>query len=465
MLRVLLIGDSQGTHQLLLADLAGAGHSVRLAADWSAAALIDDRDLDMVVLELTDPGSTGTLARLTLLRAQWTVPLVVVVEEARWSCLARLPLGPGLIPCSRAGLIGLIAEVGIDASGIDARRAETTPAAGIARFAPSHLSMRSSQSTAILGAAASAPGQDEPRAVGSAVDRYRIEALVGRGSFAHVYQARHLLLDQVVALKVLKPSLTRQPLVEEHFLDEGRLASRCVHPNVVRIHDLARSSDSTYLVMEWIDGVTLGDIIATTGRLPASEIARIGAAVARALAAIHRAGVLHRDIKPANILLASGNGVRLVDFGLACAQDKIETIGRADRVVGTPLYMAPEQAYTPARIDTRADIYAFGATLYHACAGVPPFSSADTLHVFSQHRCQVPRALLTQAEDLPPRLAQLVEEMLAKDPARRPESAELVAEDLAEIHNELIENGDVATNGWSSMYLRPTDALVRRPAP
>ena len=214
-------------------------------------------------------------------------------------------------------------------------------------------------------------------AAGTILDKYRIEELVGTGGFGAVYRATHLLLQTTVAIKHLRADvLARDPRVVAQLLDEARWAARIQHPNVVRVYDVTQSPTLTYVVMEYIEGQTLAEVIAERGGLSPEEVARVGVDVAEGLAAGLACGLVHRDIKPANIVLSRTGTARIVDLGLARAGAGVEseTQRKASArpkggMVGTRGYAAPEQLDDAPAADHRADIYSLGVTLDEALHG------------------------------------------------------------------------------------------------
>ena len=236
-------------------------------------------------------------------------------------------------------------------------------------FAPVRRSVRS--------ITARRPALEGLLAPGTILDKYRIEELVGTGGFGAVYRATHLLLQTTVAIKHLRADvLARDPRVVAQLLDEARWAARIQHPNVVRVYDVTQSPTLTYVVMEYIEGSTLADVIAERGGMSAEEVARIGIDVAEGLAAGLACGLVHRDIKPANIVLSRTGNARIVDLGLARAGVGEESESRRTTsttqkggMVGTRGYVAPEQIADSLRADHRADIYSLGVTLDEALHG------------------------------------------------------------------------------------------------
>lgn len=258
---------------------------------------------------------------------------------------------------------------------------------------------------------------------GAIIDKYRLEEILGLGGFAVVYRATHLLLRTPVALKLVRPSvLERRPKQAQLLCEEARFAAQINHENVVRVFDVTHGPRMTYVVMEYIEGRSLAQCLIHSGKLTSAQVVHIGTDVVAGLAAGLAEGVVHRDVKPGNILLTRGGRAKLVDLGLALATQTDEE-PRSDRLglaaIGTPGYMAPEQARDPTGVTFHADVYSLGVTLLHALLGRPPFD---------RHDLQLPRPadLLPECD---PRLTSLLATMVAPRPAARPESyAELRSE-------------------------------------
>ncbi len=272
-----------------------------------------------------------------------------------------------------------------------------------------------------------APGRELPEP-GAILDKYRIEEPVGSGGFAVVFRARHILLDMPVAVKLLRPEVVRRrPDLAAALCDEARLAARINHANVVRVFDVAHTPALTYIVMEFVEGVALNELVRRRGPLRGSKLLRVGIAVALGLRAGLAGGVIHRDVKPANIVITSDGATKLVDLGLGTRVPDDAADGLSTRaVVGTPGYMAPEQASQPAAVDFRADIYALGATLYFAATGAAPFPTGDPDRCLELHaRAPVPPPR-ARAPALSPAIEDLLLWMLAKRPGQRPDSYEIL---------------------------------------
>jgi TolB-like protein/tetratricopeptide (TPR) repeat protein len=271
------------------------------------------------------------------------------------------------------------------------------------------------------------------------VGRYDIERELGRGGMATVYLAHDRRHGRRVAVKVLDPLLGAS-MSAERFLREIRLTASLTHPHVLPLHDSGEAAGQLYYVMPYVAGETLRARLAREGTLSIPDATRLLRELADALAYAHGQGVVHRDLKPENVLLADGHAV-VADFGIARAVRQAResaapgaapntgTLTEAGTSLGTPAYMAPEQAVGGA-IDHRTDLYALGVIAYEALAGAHPFDARTAQAMVAAHIAQTPPPLPGRRRDVPPALATLVTRLLAKDSAARPASAELVLEAL-----------------------------------
>ena len=259
---------------------------------------------------------------------------------------------------------------------------------------------------------------------------YEILTELGRGGMGVVYKARDLSLQRYVALKVLPRHLASNEVHVARFVREARAAAQLNHPNIAHVYDIGSGQGRYYIAMELVNGQALAERIRAHGPIPCQEALEITRQVAEALAVAHAAGVIHRDIKPANIMIDEAGRVKVMDFGLAKFQGATTGISMTGAVLGTPLYMAPEQ-FQGTNVDERADIYSLGVTLYEMLAGEPPFN-ADTPLGLMYQVVEKPIPDLATLVTVPPvAVRQVVARMTAKKPEDRYPSAQALLADLA----------------------------------
>jgi predicted Ser/Thr protein kinase len=259
-------------------------------------------------------------------------------------------------------------------------------------------------------------------------NRFRVEREIGRGGMGTVYLATHLGLERPVAVKVLKPEFAADPEVAERFMREARTMARLRHSGAAMIFDAGRLPDGRpFIVMEYVDGETLADVLAKEGRLAPARAVEIACAICDVLAAAHALGIVHRDLKPSNIML-NERGVCLLDFGiakvLATSADVTKTHATTESglIIGTPRYMSPEQCLGQP-VGPASDLYSVGVLLYEMLAGRPPFIDQLQSAVLVKQATALPAPLIAHCADLPRRLAIIVHTLLAKSPADRPRTA------------------------------------------
>jgi serine/threonine-protein kinase len=258
--------------------------------------------------------------------------------------------------------------------------------------------------------------------------RYQIVRHLARGGMAEVYLARDLLLDRPVALKVLFPEFATDRSFVERFRREARAAASLNHPNIVSIYDWGEEDGTYFIVMEYVDGLTLRDVIRRQGPLMASRAAEIGADIAAALQFAHVGGVIHRDVKPGNVLITTSQ-VKVTDFGIARAGDPAESLTQAGAVMGTATYFSPEQAQGHV-VDPRTDVYSLGVVLYEMVAGRPPFTGDNPVSIAYQHVREDPVPPSRHNPDIPPVFEDIIAKAMAKNRANRYSSAEDLRADL-----------------------------------
>src|ERR1700722_7795506 len=259
--------------------------------------------------------------------------------------------------------------------------------------------------------------------------RYQVTHLIARGGMAMVYRAEDTLLSRAVALKILYPELSQDPLFVERFRREAQAAANLSHPNIVPAFDWGEDNGPYFIVMELVDGTSLADMLRGGRTLTALHSAGLIAQVAAALGYAHRSGVGHRGVKPGNILIASDGQVKVTDFGIAQAMSVEDQLAEEGSVMGTATYFSPEQA-EGAAVDGRSDIYSLGIVLYEMLAGRPPFIGDTPVDVSSQHvRSTVP-PMSQFSSSVPHDLEAIVMEALSKSPSNRYQTADELRADL-----------------------------------
>jgi serine/threonine-protein kinase len=255
---------------------------------------------------------------------------------------------------------------------------------------------------------------------------YEIYEQIGKGAMGTVYRARQISLDRVVALKLM-PKITVEDAGDvKRFLREARLAASLNHPSIVKVFEVGEAQDRYFIAMEYVVGQNLDELVSPDEPFSQGRTLAVAALVARALVHAHSAGVIHRDLKPANIIDTGRGGIKMVDFGLAVAFGRpSEKITQAGIILGTPEYIPPEQARSPGDIDASADIYSFGAILYHLLSGRPPFEGKDVLEVLSRVFRREFMPLPKARPGLVPEVYDIVEATMAADPTRRPDAEEV----------------------------------------
>lgn len=266
---------------------------------------------------------------------------------------------------------------------------------------------------------------------GQQIPGYKIIAKIGAGAMATVFKARQLSLDRVVAIKVLPRKFSQNAQFIERFYAEGRAAASLNHPNIVQAFDVGKAQDYHYFVMEYVDGRSVYDDIVKHKRYSEGEAIDIVIQVAEALQHAHERGLIHRDVKPKNIMITREGVAKLADMGLARAiSDKEAAEAEAGKAFGTPYYISPEQIRGEVSIGPATDIYSLGATLYHMVTGTVPFDGKNPSSVMHKHL----KAELVPPDHVNPKLSpgisEVIEMMMAKDPARRHRSCRDLLVDL-----------------------------------
>src|SRR5688500_12664287 len=265
-------------------------------------------------------------------------------------------------------------------------------------------------------------------------ERYEIGGVLGRGGMAEVHRGRDLRLGREVAVKVLRQDLARDPSFQVRFRREAQAAASLNHPAIVAVYDTGEDRTATgatpYIVMEYVEGDTLRDVLRREGPLPPERAMALAADICGALDFSHRNGIVHRDVKPGNVMITPQGTVKVMDFGIARAvSDSAATMTSTAAVIGTAQYLSPEQARGEG-VDARSDVYSMGCMLYELVTGAPPFTGDSPVSVAYQHVREDPRLPSSINPRIPAELDAILLKAMSKNPANRYQSAADMRSDL-----------------------------------
>jgi len=276
--------------------------------------------------------------------------------------------------------------------------------------------------------------------IGTVIGHYKVTEVLNQGGMGAVYRAEHPLIGKPAVIKLLLPDLSSHEEMVHRFFNEAKAASAIRHPGIVEIFDFGYHSDGrAYIVMEFLDGESLGERLHARDRLPELECAVLARSIAGALGAAHAKGIVHRDLKPDNIFLVpdpdmpTGERTKVLDFGIAKLNGDLPTEvsrTRTGALMGTPLYMAPEQARGAGEVDARADVYSLGCMLYEMLTGAPPFVAEGSGEIIAMQLFAEPVPPREILPELSSEIERVVLGMLEKDPAKRPQKAKDVVDAL-----------------------------------
>jgi serine/threonine protein kinase len=310
---------------------------------------------------------------------------------------------------------------------------------------------------------------------------YRVLEPIGSGGMSTVYLGENRETKQKVAIKLLPPNLAEDPMAVARFQRESRAAIAVSHPNIVSTYEMGREGNGDFLIMEYVDGISLQDLVRNRGHLLPQRAANYIGQAAMGLEHIHESGLIHRDLKPGNLLLNRQGVVKILDLGLARFKDDRHddlTMRANDaRILGTADYIAPEQALKSYDVDIRADIYSLGCTFYYLLAGQPPFESGTVTQKLLAHQIKQPTPITAIRRDVPPEMGALLQKMMAKDPKERYQTPAEIVEVLRPwidmpmappTETELSRNPSVSSGRYRPVMVPPNpnqEQPQRRPFP
>jgi eukaryotic-like serine/threonine-protein kinase len=296
-------------------------------------------------------------------------------------------------------------------------------------------------------------------------ERYEIGGVLGRGGMAEVHRGRDLRLGREVAVKVLRQDLARDPSFQVRFRREAQAAASLNHPAIVAVYDTGEDRTTTgatpYIVMEYVEGQTLRDVLRGEGVLPPERAMSLAADICGALDFSHRNGIVHRDVKPGNVMITPEGAVKVMDFGIARAvSDSAATMTSTAAVIGTAQYLSPEQARGEG-VDARSDVYSLGCLLYELVTGAPPFTGDSPVAVAYQHVREDPRLPSSINPAVPPELDAILLKAMSKNPANRYQSAAEMRNDLLRaLAGQRVEATPVMNDAEKTTILGATPGLA-----
>jgi eukaryotic-like serine/threonine-protein kinase len=418
-------------------DAADVATSLGLCAGWAA----------MIYLERTSGPPEARMELIALLATSYTLATraALIPSTPARSALVGIGAMAPLVPLTF--LLSHLANPGMSAAG---------PTVHVSIWAALGIACTTTISRVIYGL------QLQVRKA-MQLGQYLLEDKIGEGGMGVVYRASHAMLRRPTAIKLLTGSTGR---AAERFEREVQITARLTHPNTVAVFDYGRTPDGVfYYAMEYLDGLTLQDLVTEFGSLPPSRTVHILLQMCGALEEAHANGLVHRDIKPANVMLTERGGVpdvvKVLDFGLVKESANVDaSVTNASAILGTPHYMAPEAIVDPFSVDARTDLYAVGATAYFLLTGGPVFDGVRLIEVCSQHLYQTPEPPSSRCAGIPERLEEVILACLSKRPADRPTGAAELA-DLLRAGNASEWTRQDARDWWSHHSARATASRAR----
>lgn len=294
--------------------------------------------------------------------------------------------------------------------------------------------------------------------IGHLIGNYKVTDKIGEGGMGSVFRGIDIMLEREVAIKMLRPELSRQPHIVERFRSEAVTLAKLNHPNVATLYGFIRQGEDFFMVMEYMRGETLDSVIGKSGAIPCDRAVALFAQALEGIDHAHKMGIVHRDIKPANMMLTETGSIKVMDFGIArvLGTDRLTKTGH---LIGTVEYMSPEQVRGE-ETDARSDIYSLGILLYEMLTGRVPFNSSSEYELMRSHIEEAPAPPRTFVPQIPPIIEQAIMRALAKKPEARHQSANEFRMMLPLIRDEAVTNLDIAPMSPASYITRLSEPLV-----